>query len=156
MARSAIMDHVTKIRMHLSGDGACHEMRTMKEMIDAELSCHTVKEIYSDHNSVFHQLVSLTRAIKFLVGIVKKLQADATKEMCEAIRESYATSLRSHHDFVVRNTVMLAARAAPSRTKFVERLDENDSDALRTIDEMISTVHSMNDAYATLTEAIPL
>lgn len=149
LAKIAMMDHITKIRAHLKAD---RPNLTLRDMVEEELKHKTHKDVFADQKSVCHQLTWLTRAIGFLNGIVQELQSDAAKEMNAAVSASYATSLRPHHGFVVRNTVLVAAKAAPSRATFMKRLDEHDPDVLSTLKATIETVACMNKANGTLVE----
>lgn len=146
LAKISMMDHVTKIKAHIMSD----TQKTLKDMVDQELASQTEKQVYADQKSVCHQLTWLVRAIAFLVGIVEELQDDASKEMVAAVSASYEKSLKPFHNFVIRNTILVAAKAAPARAKFLKRLDENDANILQTMKSTVTIINKCNKCHAEL------
>ena len=58
--------------------------------------------------------------------MVKEMMADRQKSLSNCVTDGYAASLKPHHGMIVKGVFAAAVKMAPSRDKFVEKLDDSE------------------------------
>ena len=118
------------------------------QMCDDEISAldGDVSRARQRDGSVCTSLLWLKRALRLVEGILQQLVRHAGKSLRECANAAYASSLRLHHNFVMRSTFSVALNASPSRAEFMRKLsDETEADTLKTISRVVPSFTKLLD-----------
>jgi hypothetical protein len=121
MVKSDMLGNCDKIWRHLGGEG---NAPTLEDMVAAELEALAgdSERARKRDGSVCNSLLWLKRALRLVEGILQELLAHPTKSMKDCTAAAYATSLKRHHNMVMKGAFGVAVNAAPGREDFISKL----------------------------------
>ena len=153
MVKGDMLGNVDKIWRHQQVGAAL----SLQAMCDSEIDAlgGDADVARKRDGSVCNSLLWLKRALRLVEGILLELTRHKLKSMKECCNAAYATSLKKHHNMVLRSAFGVAVNAAPSRTAVLETLNPRVGEAptLATISKLLPRYTSMlNTVEAYLTE----
>lgn len=107
-------DHIWR---RLGGDAT-----TLEAMCAAELATMPLDKARSKDGTVVTSLLWLKRALQFLQGLLKEMLRSPQKTLRQCCSVAYESSLKRHHNMVMRGTFHVATNVAPPRDEFLAKL----------------------------------
>ncbi|KAI9016360.1 glycolipid transfer protein domain-containing protein [Phycomyces nitens] len=95
-------------------------------------------------------LLWLIRALEFTAKGLRRSLDHPKEELAESFSVAYETTLRKHHNFLVRPVFALAVKSCPYRQDFYERIDIVDDTAIGLMREWLSALDILVDRVQTL------
>eukprot|EP00850_Spirogloea_muscicola_P002024 SM000007S20984 [mRNA] locus=s7:1443886:1445407:+ [translate_table: standard] len=88
------------------------------DIVKAEVAQGTARGSSSNSNG----LLWLTRAMDFLVALLRELRAHQEWSMAQVAREAYAERLKQYHGWIAQAAFTVALQLIPSRETFMDKL----------------------------------
>ena len=107
---------------------AC-ELVSLEDLIDLERSkAGSYYAAACEEGSTAMGLLWLLRALRLLQRTLEELLREPEQSLHRCIQRGYELTLKPHHNFLTRNVIQAAIRAAPSRAVFLQKLSPDDSE----------------------------
>lgn len=90
------------------------------------------------------------RALRFIEAILVEVVGGPQRTLKECVTRAYAASLRKYHNFLVRGTFSIAVNAAPTRAKFIAKLDPASTSETTIIDKAAKILPALSRLLDTI------